>query len=68
MSTDIPSGSIQTQPLTEVPFVIDDTLVDDTTALVDDTTALSGGQITQAEDRHLQVDAPRVVGGIKMSR
>lgn len=67
-TTDIPSGTIQIQPLTTVPFVIDGTLIDDPVALVDDPTALSGGQITLVQDTHLAVDAPRVDGKIKLSR
>lgn len=67
-TTDYPSGTIDIQPLTDVPFVIDNTLVDDTVALVDDTVALSGGQITLAPEAHLAVDAPRVDGNIRVSR
>lgn len=68
MTTDYPSASIEIQPLTEVPFVIDNTLVDDTLALVDDTTALSGGQITLVQEAHTSMDAPRGEGTIKLSR
>lgn len=43
---DIPVSTIDEQALTNPPFTIDNTLVNDTVALVDDPTALSGGQIT----------------------
>lgn len=68
MSTDIPSASIEIQPLTTVPFVIDGTLVNDPVALVNDPVALGGSQITLVQDTHVVVDAPRVDGKIKLSR
>ena len=61
MSTnDIPVSTINEQPLITLPFVGDNTLVDDTVALVDDPIALVGGPLTIVEATQTKMEINRV--------
>lgn len=64
----IPKTTIKRQSLAEPPFTIDNTLVDDTTALVDDTVALSGGQLTTLGGLRVKTMVTKVVSIIRRYR